>query len=95
MKDSLFQLLAAFIDVSPLPHVSADNARISTIISAVAGLLGSIAFIIMIVAGFKYVTSRGDPQAIAKAKNTIIYAAVGLVISVSAYTIVAFVISST
>lgn len=94
MKELLYYV-AATIDTSPLPHVSADDARIATIISVIAAITGSIALLIVVVAGFKYVTSRGNPDAIAKAKNTIIYAAVGLLVSVSAYTIVAFTISNT
>jgi len=37
-------------------------------------------------------TSSGDPQAATKARNTIIYAAVGLAVSISAFTIVSVVV---
>jgi uncharacterized membrane protein YjfL (UPF0719 family) len=40
----------------------------------------------------KFVLSRGNPDAVAKARNTIIYAAVGLVISMLSFAIVRFVV---
>lgn len=54
------------------------------------GLAGGIALIIVTLAGFKYVLSQGNPQETAKAKDTILYALVGLVIMVLAYGIVTF-----
>jgi hypothetical protein len=50
-----------------------------------------VAFLFVILGGFKYVVSGGDPQSTAKAKNTIIYAAVGLIITLVASLIVNFV----
>jgi hypothetical protein len=49
--------------------------------------------IMIIVAGLRYVTSNGDPQTASKAKNTIIYAIIGLVIAILSYAIVNFVLS--
>lgn len=82
------------IDVNPLPHVPAGSDRIAIIVTIVASIAGSIAFLIMVIAGFKYVSSRGDAQAVARAKDTIVNAAIGLVVIVSAYAIVAFTISN-
>jgi hypothetical protein len=42
-------------------------------------------------AGFKFITSSGKPEEIAKAKDTIIYAAVGLIVCAAAVTIISFV----
>jgi hypothetical protein len=44
------------------------------------------------VGGLKYITSQGDPNATATAKNTILYAAIGLVVVALAQVIVRFVI---
>lgn len=88
----LFRLVAANINVDPLPHVSADNNRLTSLVSTVTLITASIALLIIVIAGFKYITSRGEGQSIAKAKNTIVYAVVGLVVSMTAYSIVAFVI---
>ena len=55
-------------------------------------VLGSIAVIVIIIAGITYSMSAGDPALVTKAKNSIIYAVIGLVIAISAYAIVNFVI---
>ena len=54
-------------------------------------IAGIVAVIVSIVAGILYVTSSGDPAKVTKAKNTITYAVVGLVIILVAFTITGFV----
>lgn len=54
--------------------------------------LGSIAvFIMFLVAGFKYITAGGEPQALKQAQNTLTYAVVGLVVLTLAFLILVFV----
>ncbi len=77
------------INVDPLPKVT-DNL-IPNIMQIVFGLLGAIAVIMIILAGFQYVLSQGNPEKTSKAKNTILYAVIGLVVCVSGVTIVRFV----
>ena len=57
-------------------------------------LIGAIAVIMLIFGGFRYVTSGGDGSAITSAKNTILYAVIGLAVAIIAYAIVNFVITS-
>jgi len=80
------------VDLSTLPRVAGGSSPINTIVEIVFGLLGSLALLFIILAGIKLMTSKGDPQAVAKARNTIIYAALGLAITISAFTIVTFVL---
>ncbi len=80
------------IDVTPLPRVSTDSSEITIILNIVFALIGAICLIIVVIAGFRYVISRGEPQQIARAKDTIIYAIIGLVIAVLGVTIVNFVV---
>lgn len=54
-------------------------------------VLGGVAGIMIIVGGFQYVASQGDSGAISKAKNTILYAVIGLVVALSAAGIVIFI----
>lgn len=61
------------------------------IISYVAGVL---AIIMVIVAGFKYIVSGGDSGKVGSAKNTLIYALVGIAIAVFAQFLVHFVINA-
>lgn len=56
-------------------------------------LIGAISVIIIIVGGLRYVTSAGDSNAVNGAKNTILYAVVGLVVAAIAYAIVNFVVT--
>lgn len=53
---------------------------------------GAIAVIIIIISGFMYTTSGGDPANIKKAKNGLTYAVVGLVVVALAFVITQFVI---
>jgi hypothetical protein len=77
-----------------LPQINPDTNTIETALSFFFALTGAIAFLIIILAGFRFVMSRGEPQSVAKAKNTIIYAALGLVISIAAVAIVRFVVGN-
>ena len=67
-------------------------ANIQTIINAVIGILGLICVIIMIIGGVQYMTSSGDPNKTKKARDTILYACIGLIICVLSFAIVNFVI---
>ena len=67
-------------------------AYFKDIANALIFVAGSIAVIVIIIGGLNYITSTGDAARIAKAKNTIIYAVVGVVVAILAYAIVNFVI---
>lgn len=66
---------------------------ISEVINIMSILVGAICVIMIIVGGFRYVTSGGESNSVSGAKNTIIYAIVGLVIVALAQIIVHFVLS--
>jgi len=72
------------------------ESRITRIIATVINLLsaigGIIAVILIIIGGVKYMTSGGDSNSAANARNTILYAIVGLIIVVFAQVIVRFVL---
>jgi hypothetical protein len=53
---------------------------------------GVIAVIVIIIGAIRFVTSEGDSAAATKARNTVIYAAVGLVLAVLAYALVNFIL---
>jgi hypothetical protein len=54
-------------------------------------LIGSVSVLMIIYGGFRYVISRGDASNIKAAKETILYAVVGVVVAIVAYAIVQFV----
>lgn len=74
---------------TPLTSSSFQNG-----LQLVFGLAGAIALIMIVLAGMKYVLSRGNPQETAKAKDSILYALIGLVICMLAFTIVTFVVKN-
>lgn len=71
------------------------NLSVTNIIANIANVLvfivGSISVIMIIVGGLRYTMSQGDQSAVGKAKNTILYAVVGVVVSIVAYAIIQFV----
>lgn len=67
---------------------------IKDIINILLFLIGAIAVIMIIIGGLRYVTSGGDQGAITGAKNTILYAVIGLIIAIMAYAIVNFVLGA-
>lgn len=67
---------------------------ITNIINVMLYLIGVVAVIMIIVGAFRYITSHGDSSQISAAKNTIMYAVIGLVVAIAAFAIVNFVLSS-
>lgn len=69
-----------------------DNIR--NVTNILMFLLGAIAVIMIIIGGIRYATSNGDANSTKAAKDTILYAVVGLVVAIMAYAIVNFVIDA-
>lgn len=65
-----------------------------TITNVMLFIIGAISVIMLIVGGVRYVVSGGDSTKVADAKNTILYAIVGVVVAILAYAVVNFVIQS-
>jgi hypothetical protein len=66
---------------------------VGRLISVFLGLLGVIFLVLVIYAGFIWMTAQGDPKAVDKARNILISAVVGLVILLASYAISSFVIT--
>ena len=71
-----------------------SNGIFTTITNVLLFIIGAIAVIMLIIGGIRYVTSGGDSTAVTAAKNTILYAVVGIVVAIIAYAVVNFVIES-
>ena len=74
---------------------SSATLKVDEIVLAVVNWLlfavGVISVIMLIVGGIKYATSAGDSNKVTSAKNTIMYAIIGLAVAVLAFAIVGFV----
>jgi len=82
----------ATCDPSPAPKKLSDT--IATVINIISVFGGALAVIMIIIGGFRYITSGGSAEGTKGARNTIVYAVVGLVIIAVAQIIVHFVIHS-
>lgn len=69
------------------------TSTVKNIINLLIYVIGIIAVIMIVVGGLRYVLSGGDSTGITTAKNTILYAIVGLVVAILAYSIVNFVLT--
>ncbi len=68
------------------------QSYISLIINVLLGLIGVVAVIMLIYGGFRYVLSGGNEKSTSAAKDTILFAIIGIVVAVLAFAIVNFVI---
>lgn len=71
-----------------------ETGAFKQITNTILYIVGIVAVIMLIVGGIRYVVSGGDSKKVTDAKNTVLYAIIGLVIAFFAYAIVNFVISS-
>ncbi len=71
-----------------------DTGVFKTITNTILYIVGIIAVVMLIIGGIKYVISGGDSKKVTDAKNTVLYAIIGLVIAFLAFAIVNFVISA-
>ena len=65
-----------------------------TITNVLLFLIGAISVIMLVIGGLRYVVSGGESSAVTAAKNTILYAIVGVIVALLAYAAIAFVIGS-
>lgn len=71
---------------------SAPN-MIEIVINTALFILGMVAVLMIVIGGIRYTTSAGNPSQTKSAKDTILYAVIGLVVAIMAYTIVNFVLN--
>ncbi|OGD78448.1 hypothetical protein A2368_01595 [Candidatus Collierbacteria bacterium RIFOXYB1_FULL_49_13] len=58
---------------------------VTPLIQNLALLMTGLTFIILLLSGFKYITSHGNPKGTQQAKDMLTYSLVGLVLSIAAY----------
>ena len=69
---------------SPIKYTTFDQLLTSGILPAVAGIVGSLGTVMLIVAGILYLTSAGSTERTGAAKKALIYAIVGIAIALAA-----------
>ena len=74
-------------------NVTEDDGLIKKVVNLLLWAIGIVSVIMIIIGGIRYATSNGDSNNVTAAKNTIMYAVIGLVIAIFAYAIVNFVLT--
>lgn len=75
--------------------ISGSGGILGKVTHLVAILTGIAAIIMFIIGGLMYVLSNGDSSRVTLARNTLIYASIGVVITIAAQSIVVFVLNKT
>lgn len=65
----------------------------STIANTLIFIVGAVAVIMLVIGGLRYALSAGDSSAVKGAKDTILYALIGVIVAVIAFAAVNFVIT--
>lgn len=68
------------------------NSTIRTVINGITFVVGLIAVIMIVIGGIFYAISAGDPGKVKKAKDTIMYGIIGLIVALLAFAIINFVL---
>ncbi|MFZ2494721.1 MAG: hypothetical protein WAW60_03070 [Candidatus Saccharimonadales bacterium] len=71
-----------------------ESGVFKTVTNILLYIVGAISVIMLIIGGIRYVVSGGDQSAVTAAKNTILYAIVGIVVAILAFAAVNFVVES-
>lgn len=74
------------------PDIDTVVANFINVLSAVAGIT---AVVMIIIAGFRFITANGDSNTVAAARRTLMYALVGVIVVAISQTIVWFVLDRT
>ncbi|HET7060358.1 MAG TPA: hypothetical protein VFH99_03535 [Candidatus Saccharimonadales bacterium] len=75
-----------------LPTVNAGSNQVQDILKIAFAVLAALAVLFIVIAGLRFITAQGNPQEVSKAKSTIVYALVGLLVALLAEALVAFVL---
>lgn len=81
-------------DDNPDTLFGGDGAIFTTIVNVLLFIIGAISVIMLIIGGIRYTLSGGDSGNVTAAKNTILYAIVGLIIAFLAFAIVNWVLGA-
>ena len=70
-----------------------EGGLFQQIVNIMLFIIGAVAVIMLIIGGIRYVVSGGDQNSVTAAKNTILYAIIGIIVAVLAFAVVNFVLT--
>jgi hypothetical protein len=92
--DAKGEILKGYNEVGGSTETRTVQSSVKTIVNVMLYIIGALSVIMIVVGGIKYTISAGDSSKVTSAKNTIMYAVVGLAVALFAYAIVNFVLKS-
>ena len=97
-KDTNPSAVKSYVNPSSQKKVTGSDAtlmqQLQLILNVALGVIGFVAVVMIVVGGLQYTTSSGDTGKVTKAKNTIMYGVIGLVVALLAFAIVNFVLTN-
>ena len=89
----LFELFAAtYPTPTTIPQIAADQTTLGNVLNVVYAVAGALAVVFIVLGGINYTLSAGDAGKVKQAKDTVLYALIGLVVVLLAFAITRFVI---
>jgi hypothetical protein len=95
LADTTQQKLTKGITATGNPSKCDINCEIGRVVNILSSAVGVAAVIMVLVGGFRYITSGGSSEKVTSAKNTILYALIGVAVAALAQVLVRFVLSKT
>lgn len=74
--------------------VGGTNGIFKTVVNVLLFIIGAVSVVMLIYGGIRYTTSGGNANSVTAAKNTIMYAIIGLVIAIFAYALVNWIVGA-
>ena len=95
MKNFLYNFANGILEKpKSIPDTPASADKLASLIIYAGAVAAVISVLVIVIAGIQFILSSGEPGKVAKARNAILYAVVGLVVSLSATAIASFVARS-
>lgn len=77
--------------IVPNPLTATDMSEVfAQVINALLLWAGAVALLFIIIGGFRFIVSMGNAEGVEKARNTVLYAVLGLILIFLAYLVVAY-----
>ncbi len=73
-------------------QLNGSNTLVNLIVNLISAIAAFVAVVIIIISGIQFINSGGDSKKVSQAKDTILYAAIGLIVIVLARIIIGFVL---
>lgn len=75
-------------------NLTGESGVFRTVTNILLFIIGAVAVIMLVIGGIRYTISGGDANQVTAAKNTILYAIIGIVVAILAFAAVNFVLNS-